>query len=78
MMVGLMISIVSGRAGEDYFVRAFSETSLEIPLAPGSGIYCQAWDLIAFDVWRFGREEDDFEAIEYSVWKLFLLTKINW
>ena len=36
-MVGLIIAIVSERAREDLYVRAFSEVSVKIPFAPSSG-----------------------------------------
>lgn len=38
-MVGLIIAIVSGRAGENLYVRAFSERNAAIPFAPSSGKY---------------------------------------
>ena len=36
-MIGLMIAVVSGRASEDFFIRTFSESYVEVPMVPGSG-----------------------------------------
>ena len=37
-MVGLIVCIVSGRADEDLFVRSFSKSRVDIPVASSSGI----------------------------------------
>lgn len=36
-MMGLVIAMVSNHAGEDHYVRAFSEPLEDIPKAPGTG-----------------------------------------
>lgn len=51
-MVGLIIAIVSGRAGENLYVRAFSERNAAIPFAPSSGKY--NWSkLLVVEVYNF-------------------------
>nr|CAB3265316.1 tRNA pseudouridine synthase A, mitochondrial [Phallusia mammillata] len=74
-MMGLLIAMVSNHAGEDHYVRAFSEPLEDIPKAPGTGLVLQQIHYDAYNK-KFGSLHGGIEFDAQQQQREFLKSKI--
>ena len=60
-MIGLIITLVTGYAKEDYFQQAFTEPLVDIPKAPGTGKIAMT---TRFDCWYCGSANSIFYRLQ--------------